>query len=61
MSDLKGMYQEKAEELADQVHGVDFHDLSDEQQGIIYQRAMESVDDKLSDQADSLIDMSRGL
>jgi len=55
------MYQEKAEELADQVHGVDFHDLSDEQQGIIYQRAMESVDDKLSDQADSLIDMSRGL
>lgn len=52
--DLKDMYQEKAEDLAEQRFGKDFYDLDDQTQNIIYNEAIVLVDDSLILRADSM-------
>lgn len=56
MMDIKGMYQEEAENIAYVVFGVEFYDLTKEQQQIVYSKAIEEVHDKLAGQADMLRD-----
>ena len=52
MADLKDMYQEKAEELAQEEYKTDFYDLPEDTQMAVYNLAMGLVTDRLMDEAD---------
>lgn len=52
MVDIKGLYQEKADELAQEEHNAEFYDLPDATQIALYSKAMELVNDNLTVQAD---------
>lgn len=52
--DIKGMYQNKAEEIADTRFDKDFYDLSEEQQSQIYGEAITQVNEELVCSADNL-------
>lgn len=54
--DLKGMYQERADEIADERFGKDFYELDEESQYLIYNEAMVWVNEELICSADSLRD-----
>ena len=51
-SDYKDRIQAKAEELAEELNGIDFFHLSPERRDQIYQRAMEDVNDDYAAAAD---------
>lgn len=51
-TDLKDMYQNKAEELALEDYDSEFYDLLDDTRLIVYNLAIEQVHDNLAAQAD---------
>lgn len=59
--DLKGRYQEKAEELAEELHGVDFYSLPDEIQFEVYRKAEVEVHENMIAGAETLLDRQRGM
>lgn len=50
--DLKGLYQAKSEELAQEKYALEFYDLPEKTQLVIYELAMELVNDTLISQAE---------
>lgn len=52
--DLKEMYQEKAEELAQERHGKEFEELPVVQQELVYEMAIVLVGEELQEKAESL-------
>jgi len=58
-TDLKGMYQEKADEIADERFGKDFYDLNEKCQLCIYNEAMQEVTDRLVMQAEMIVEANR--
>ena len=56
MMDYKEAYQLHAEELAQERYGMDFYDLSDELQSVIYDEAMRRVADNWYAAADQMRD-----
>ena len=54
MIDLKGRYQEKAEDMAFSHFGLEFDELPDTLQYLVYEKAMLWVDEDLMNQADNL-------
>ena len=47
MSDLKDMYQECAEELAQERYGMGFYELAEGLQDLIYEEAMDRTVERL--------------
>ena len=58
--DIKAMYQEQAEELAEKWFGTDLIGLSEDVQVIVYNEAMVVVNDKLVSQAEARGDAMEG-
>jgi hypothetical protein len=58
--DYKWDIQVRAEQIAEDEHGCDFYDLSDELQDKVYQQATEGYADSLAFRADYLNDLTRG-
>ena len=58
--DIKAMYQEQAEELAETQYHSEFHDLHGDIRNSIYQVAMVMVNDKLVSQAEARSDAMEG-
>lgn len=54
MKDIKEMYQEKAEEIVQRVHGKEFEKLNKLQQEAAYLLAVEMVGEELQEKAESL-------
>jgi len=54
MLDLKDKYMERAEELAYELYGKFFYDLSEKQRSDIWSRAEQDVHDKLADEAEAI-------
>lgn len=52
--DIKEKYQLKAEELAQEIYGVDFYSLSEEIRLTIFNDAIRQVNEDLMDRADVL-------
>lgn len=58
--DIKGAYQDKAEEIAIEEYKQDFYDLPQDIQLDVFNRAMEEVNERLMDQAENLRDRLEG-
>ena len=58
--DIKAMYQEQAEELAETLYHSDLYDLHNDIQFTIYQVAVVMVNDKLVSQAEARGDAMEG-
>jgi len=56
VKDLKNMYQERADEIADKRFDKDFYDLDEKCQLCVYNEAMAQISEELICRADSLID-----
>ena len=54
MKDIKEMYQEKAEEIAQERHGKELEELSVGEQEIVYEMAIVLVGEKLQEKAENL-------
>ena len=57
--DIKSMYQDKAEEIAEAMHNLDFHELGAAEQMEVYALAVESVDDSIRATADALMEIEK--
>lgn len=52
--DLKEMYMNRADELADELYGKEFYELTESQRDTLYAQAEQDVVDGVADHADML-------
>ena len=52
--DIKGMYQEKAEEIATEEYGKEFEELPVVEQELVYEMAIVLVGEELQEKAEAL-------
>jgi len=57
--DIKGMYQDKAEELADSMYGLEFYALGEVEQAQVYTMAIDIVNDSIATTADALLEIDK--